>query len=169
MKLGGRIRLSTLLLLIALLAVVIDLYLVRRRQEQTLAALAVYRRPLIEGTYEVLDEPLDLTYPDGASLEDVLKELKRATTGKPKLPAGIPIYVDPMGLQEANRTMKSQVRRPGPPSASTLGEHLRRVLEPLGLCYQIMDGLLMITAMESTDVPIGDRQDPYLKFRDVLR
>jgi hypothetical protein len=169
MKLGGRLRLSSLLLLILVLAIVLDLYLVRRRQAQTLAAIAYYRQPRTEGIYEVLDQPLVLTYPDGASLEDVLKELIRITTGKPKLPSGIPIYVDPVGLQEAERTMESPVRKPESAAQLTLGEHLRRILEPLGLAYVIKDGFLMVTSTESVDAPTGEREDPYLKFRDVLR
>ena len=50
----------------------------------------------------------------------------------PKLPTGIPIYVDPIGLQEAEVSLNSPVKRP--PSADTLafGEHLRRVLESIG-------------------------------------
>jgi hypothetical protein len=169
MKLGGRIRLSSLLLLILVLAVLLDLYLVRRRQARTLAAIALYRQPVTEGIYDILDEPLVLTYPDEASLEDLLKEMKRTSTGKPKLPFGIPIYVDPVGLQEAHRTMQSRVKRPEPTTEWTLDEHLRRVLEPLGLCYQVGDGFLTITSTESADAPVRDREDPYLKFRDVLR
>jgi hypothetical protein len=154
MKLGGRIRLSSLLLLILVLAIVLDLYLVRRRQAQTLAAIAFYREPRTKEIYDVLTEPLILTYPDGAPLKDVLKEFKQITTGKPKLPWGIPIYIDPVGLQEAERTMESPVRRPELATSMTLGEHLRRVLEPLGLTCVIKDGFLMVT---STVSPDGDR------------
>ncbi len=168
MKLGGQIRLRTLLLLILVLALMLELYLVKRRQAQTLAALAFYRQPLQEGIYDALDQPLPLMYSDGAALEDVLKELKRCTRGW-KLPSGIPIYVDPIGLQEANVMMVSPVRRPVPANSPTLGEHLRRALESLGLTYEVKDGFLMITATESEDAPTGGGEDPYLKFRDVLR
>ena len=73
---------------------------------------------------------------------------------KPAKPwAGIPIYVDPIGLQEAERSMNSTVQRP--PSADTLalGEHLRRVLEPLGLGYEVKAGFLMISSKESLTRP----------------
>jgi hypothetical protein len=168
MTLARQIRLRTLLLLILILAVMLELYLVKRRQAQTLAALAFYRQPLQEGIYDALDQPLALTYADGAALEDVLKELKRRTTGK-KLPSGVPIYVDPIGLQEANVTMASPVKRPVQAIQRTVGEHLRRVLGPLALTYEVKDGFLMITSTESQDGPIGGGDDPYVKFRDVLR
>jgi hypothetical protein len=168
MKLGRQIRLRTLLLLILVLAIALELYLVKRRQAQTLAAIAFYRQPSTEGIYDALDQQIALTYPDGAPLEDVLKEMKRRTTGK-KLPSGIPIYVNPIGLQEANVTMASPVRRPAPGNPPTISEHLRRVLKPLGLSYEVKDGFLMITSTESEDAPIGGGEDPYVKFRDVLR
>ena len=53
--------------------------------------------------------------------------------------------------------------------ALTLGEHLRRVLQPLGLDYQVKDGFLMITSKESIDAPVGTDADLYLRYRDVLR
>ena len=102
----------------------------------------------------------------------VLKAVKAQTAGNPKLPkpwSGIPIYVDPIGLQEAERSMNSTVERPPSADSLALGEHLRRVLEPLGLGYEVKAGFLMISSKESFDVPIGDDVDPYLQYRDVLR
>ena len=89
---------------------------------------------------------------------------------KPAKPwAGIPIYVDPIGLQEAERSMNSTVQRPPSADTLTLGEHLRRILEPLGLAYVVKQGFLMISSKESFDEPVGDDVDPYLQYRDVLR
>jgi hypothetical protein len=169
MKLVRRIRLSTLLLLVVVLAITIDLYLVRRRQAQTLAALTLYRQPRTEGIYDVLDQPAVTTYPDGGTLEDVLKDIKRCATRALKLPSGVPIYVDPIGLQEAERSMLSKVKRPESADQLPLKEHLNRVLEPLGLGFSVKEGYLMITSKESLDLPVGDEVDPYVKFRDVLQ
>jgi hypothetical protein len=169
MKLVRRIRLSTFLLLVVLLAILIDLYMVRRRQYETMAALALYRQPKTEATYDVLDQPVVTAYPDGGTLEDLLKEIKRCTTRPPKLPAGVAIYVDPIGLQEAERSMLSHVKRPESADQLPLREHLNRVLESLGLGFFVKDGFLMITSKESLDVPIGEEVDPYVKFRDVLQ
>ena len=65
--------------------------------------------------------------------------------------------------------MNSTVKRPPSADSLTLGEHLRRVLEPLGLGYVVKDGFMMITSKESIDVPVGDDVDLYLQYRDVLR
>ena len=168
-----RIRLSTLLLWIVVAALVIGLYVQRRREAQLLADLSVYRNPRQEGIYDALDEPIPLTYADGAHLDDVLKEIKKQTTKNPKLPklpTGIPIYVDPLGLQEAEKSLNSEVKRPPSADKLTLGEHLKRVLEPLGLAYMTKEGFLMITSKESHDEPIGDDGgDLYLQYRDVLK
>lgn len=169
MKLFRRIRLSTLLLLMIVLALLFGLYRQRLREKELRANLSLYRAPTTEGIYDALDQPLALTYADGAGLEEVLKETKRVSTGKPKLTSGIPIYVDPIGLQEAEQSMTSPVNRPPLADKVTLGEHLRNVLGPLGLGYVVKDGFLMVTSKESLDVETGDTTNPYLRYRDVLR
>jgi hypothetical protein len=175
-----RIRLSTLLLLIVVAALVIGLYVQRSRETQLLADLSIYREPIQEGIYDALDEPIALTYADGAPLDVVLKEIKQKTTKNPKLPRGIPIYVDPLGLQEAEKSMNSEVKRPPSADRLTLGEHLECLLDFLGLAYTTKDGFLMITSktpwdmttsMPSEHRPIVDlsRDEVYLKYRDVLK
>jgi hypothetical protein len=168
-----RIRLGTLLLLIAVAALLIGLYAGMRREARLQDTLSLYRNTKQEGTSEALEQPITLTYPDGAHLDVVLKEIKKQTTKNsklPKLPGGIPIYVDPLGLQEAERSMNSQVKRPASADKLTLGEHLRRVLEPMGLVYTTKEGFLMITSKESVDEPVGgDTEDLYLRYRDVLK
>jgi hypothetical protein len=58
----------------------------------------------------------------------------------------IPIYVDPIGLQMAARTLQStvQVDLEGVPLKSSL----RRCLQQLGLVYGVEDGFLLITSDE---------------------
>jgi hypothetical protein len=167
-----RFRLSTLLLLIVVAALLIGLYEQRFREVQLLSNLSLYRNAKQEGIYDALDLPIALTYADGDHLDNVLKDIKIQTTKNPKLPklpTGIPIYVDPLGLQEAEVTLSSAVKRPSSADKLTLGEHLRRVLDPLGLAYTAKDGFLMITSKESVDVEIDDPEDLYHGYRDVIK
>jgi hypothetical protein len=171
-KLLRPIRLSTFLLLTVAAGLLIALYAQRLREARLRDALSVYRNPRTEGIHEALDRPVPLDYGDDDPLDRILKEIKKQTTKNPDLPrtpAGIPIYVDPIGLQEAERSLNSPVKRPPSADALLLGEHLRRILDPLGLGYEVKDGFLMITAKDSLDVPVGDDVNPYLRYRDVLR
>ena len=49
-----------------------------------------------------------MPFPNETPLEDVIKYI-RASTKSPAFPDGIPIYVDPLGLTEADKTMASPV------------------------------------------------------------
>ena len=157
------IRLSTFLLLVLVIALMVSLALQRERQLRD--AIAVYRQPQTEAIFEAVARPMPLHYLDGARLDEVLKVWKRTTIGSPGLAPGIPIYVDPIGLQEAGQSLNSTLRRPPSADSLPLGEHLRRVLEPLGLGCTVQHGFLMITSKESVD----EEPDPYLLFRDVLQ
>ncbi len=176
------IRLSTFLLLVLVIALMVSLGLQRVRERQFRDAIAVYRRPLTEALLETIARPTSLHYQDGAKLDEFLKELRRATTGSPGTRAGIPIYVDPIGLQEAERSLNSTVRRPPSADSLPLGEHLRHVLDPLGLQYiaKVQDGYLIITSKvnledQSREVTSKDTRveepepDPYLLYHDVLQ
>ena len=57
---------------------------------------------------EKLEEPISMSFAEDTPLEDVLKYIKQATTTANY--QGIPIYVDPIGLQEAEKSMTSTVR-----------------------------------------------------------
>ncbi|HMF36469.1 MAG TPA: hypothetical protein VKF17_07505, partial [Isosphaeraceae bacterium] len=94
-----------------------------------------------------LDQPIAMSFPNETPLEDVLKYIKQATQGAND--SGIPIYVDPLGLQEADKTMTSpvQIDLEGVPLKTTL----RLLLKQLGLTYTVKDGFLMITSQESED------------------
>ena len=56
---------------------------------------------IAERLLDALDQPFKLTYPTHAAFEVFLKDIKLHSAGGTKLPAGIPIYVDPIGLSEA--------------------------------------------------------------------
>jgi hypothetical protein len=88
-----------------------------------------------------LEEPISMSFANETPLEDVLKYIKAASQG-PNW-TGIQIYVDPVGLNAAEKTMTSPVTLDveGVPLKTTL----RLLLNQLGLTYSVRDGLLMIT------------------------
>ena len=89
-----------------------------------------------------LGKPLLMSFKEETPLEDVLKYIKQSTTGA-AFPNGLPLYVDPIGLSEADKTSNSTVRNvdlEGVPLKTTL----RLVLEQLDLTYVVRDGLLTI-------------------------
>ncbi|WP_165233015.1 hypothetical protein [Aquisphaera insulae] len=105
------------------------------------------RDPKTKQILEKLNQPVPMNFPNETPLEEVLQYLKQATQGPND--SGIPIYVDPLGLQEADRTLTSPVslNLEGVPLKSTL----RLMLKQLGLTYTVKDGYLMITSATSED------------------
>jgi hypothetical protein len=93
-----------------------------------------------QGIMQALEEPVSMSFANKTPLDDVLKYIKAATT-TPAFP-GIPIYVEPLGLQEANKSINSTIQfdREGLP----LKTSLRMILKSLGLSYIVKDGFLMI-------------------------
>jgi hypothetical protein len=121
----------------------------------------------IEGTDERsrrisarLTGSLPMSFPNETPLEDVLKYLRQATKAS-DLPDGIPIYVDPLGLQEAEKTMVSPVSIDV--KDVPLRTSLSLLLKQLGLAYRLKDGLLVITSQESLDEErLGDLREPVM-------
>jgi hypothetical protein len=104
-----------------------------------------------------LDQVVPMNYPEETPLEDVLRSIQlaaRCADGR-----GIPIYVDPVGLAEAEKTPTSpvQIELDGVP----LSTSLRLALRPMGLMYYVKDGLLEITSEGCYDPPFGS-EDAYL-------
>ena len=96
-----------------------------------------------------LAKPISMPFAAETPLTEVIKFIKSSTRGA-TLPEGIPIYVDPIGLSEADKTMQSTVRDlavEGVPLRTTL----RLLLSQLGLTYRVSDGLLKITSEESAE------------------
>jgi RNA polymerase sigma factor (sigma-70 family) len=93
-----------------------------------------------------LEEPIAMSFKEETPLADVLKYVKKATTSSTYV--GIPIYVDPLGLQEAEKSMSSTVK-----GMNLEGVPLRRTLQlllkQLDLVYFVEDGILCITCMNS--------------------
>jgi Domain of unknown function (DUF4139)/N-terminal domain of unknown function (DUF4140) len=99
---------------------------------------------------EKLNESVTMSFSQDTPLEDVLKYIKQATTSSTY--SGIPIYVDPLGLQEAEKSMTSTVRNIDL-NGVALRVSLKLLLNQLGLTYTVKDGLLTITSIESADRP----------------
>jgi hypothetical protein len=76
-------------------------------------------------------------------LKDLLKQIRATSVLGPK-DIGIPIYLDPVGLQEAATTPAAVIAATG--ERMTIKDHLDRALPPLGLDYFIKDGMLTITS-----------------------
>jgi hypothetical protein len=103
-----------------------------------------------------LEQPVTMSFANETPLEEVLKYVKVATQGPND--NGLPIYVDPIGLNEAGRTMVSPVSLDleGVPLKTTL----RLLLKQLGLTYTVKSGLLTITAESSDNQPTEIRVYP---------
>jgi hypothetical protein len=104
---------------------------------------------------KLLEETVPMHFFEPTPLEDFLKHVKEETSrvdGK-----GIPIYVDPIGLQEAERSMTSTIRldRDDLPLKTALHYCLRQ----LDLTYRVSDGYLQITSADE-ELPIA--VDPFL-------
>jgi hypothetical protein len=99
-------------------------------------------RPLAQSTPARLEVPISMSFANETPLEDVLKYIKSATQGPND--TGIPIYVDPVGLNEVEKTMTSPVTLDleGVPLRITL----RLLLKQLSLGYTIEEGVLIITS-----------------------
>ncbi len=95
-----------------------------------------------------LGKVVDMSFANETPFEDIVKYIKSATSGG-AFPDGIPIYVDPVGLQEAEKTMSSPVAIDlhGVPLRTTL----RLMLKQIGMDYRVRDGLLTITSSASSD------------------
>jgi hypothetical protein len=92
-----------------------------------------------------LAKPVALPFPNETPLQDVITYLKEESKSK-ELPNGLPIYVDPVGLQDAERTIQSpiQIDLEGVPLRTTLKFMLRQ----LDLVYAVEDGVLIISNRE---------------------
>ena len=96
-----------------------------------------------------LSQQIVMAFPNDTPLGDFLKYVRQASSG-PGLPDGIPIYVDPQGLQDADKTLASTINLDlrGLPLRTTL----RLALAQLNLFYYVRDGLLSITAETSDNL-----------------
>jgi hypothetical protein len=100
-----------------------------------------------------LQEPIDMVFPRETPLGDILKYMTRASKfGERPDDPGIPIYVDPFGLHEAQKSLTSTVmiNVTGAPLKVTLPQ----VLAQLGLAYLVGDGVLFISSSSRIDAEL---------------
>ncbi len=104
---------------------------------------------------EALDRPISMGFRDETPLGELLNSIRGATATLQD--PGLQIYVDPVGLQEAERSLNStvQIDLEGIPLKTTLA----LCLEQLGLAYYVKDGYLRIT---NEDRVALDCDDPFL-------
>jgi hypothetical protein len=95
-----------------------------------------------------------LAFPVETPLEIVLKQIKEASKGQDG--KKIPIYVDPIGLQESDKTMQSTVVIDL--EDVPLRFSLRLVLKQLGLAYCIRDGVVIISSVEGIEQELREAQ-----------
>ena len=115
-----------------------------------------------------LHEKLPMNFPTDTPLEDVKKYIERSTADKTDFPEGLSIYVDPQGLQDADKTMASTIvidlkNLPLETSLSLL-------LKQLGLTYWVnKDGLVIITASSEDLVTPASLDQEILSTLSELR
>ncbi len=89
-----------------------------------------------------LAKPLSMSFANETTLDDILKYIKQATASPTY--NGIPIYVDPIGLQEAEKSLRSTVTIDV--EQVPLRTSLSLLLNQLGLAHQVKDGVLTTTS-----------------------
>ena len=104
--------------------------------------------PRTRAILAALETPLSMNFSNDTPISDALKYIKEATKGA-GLPSGIPIYVDPVGLQNADKTMADTVTMVL--EDTPLKHTLRLMLGQLSLRYMVKDGLLVVTSNATED------------------
>ncbi len=115
-----------------------------------------------------LEMVIDADFPKDATLDTLLKHIRRVTTDATY--TGIPIYVDPLGLAEANKTMAATVK------LNYKQKPIRTILDftlrPLGLAYEVRDGFLMISSrtaiLEQRVQEIDSKLDRLIEMLNAL-
>jgi hypothetical protein len=110
------------------------------------------REPQTKLIHDRLEAKVDLSF-EKTSLEDVLRFVKSATRRGPD-DNGIPIYVDPVGLLEAEKTLATPVSFTA--KGEPLKSSLQRLLNTIGLTYHVRDGLLTVTSASDELIPPMD-------------
>jgi len=101
-----------------------------------------------------LEEPVSLHFPQETPLEEVMKHIKDVSKGSDG--KRIPIYVDPTGLQEADKNL-------GTPVTLDLEDiplrfSLRLILKQLGLAYCVRDGVVIISSVAGIEQELMEIQ-----------
>jgi hypothetical protein len=129
-------RLRTLMIAVAVLTPLVYLVVIPAWRYYSLS-------PADRAIVDALGQRHDMPFAEGETLEEILKYIKTRSVVAHR-PHGIPIYVDPFGLDETGKTMQTPVQISS--KGATLNTSLKQILTPLGLAYQVKDGLLTITS-----------------------
>lgn len=108
-----------------------------------------------------LETRVPMQFAEETPFGDVIKHIKEATADE-DFANGIPIYVEPYGLAEAERTLESRVTLDlvGIPLATSL----KLLVDQMGLTYQVRDGVVTITGPARS---ARDTDSLILSFRRV--
>ncbi len=104
--------------------------------------------PKTKAILKVLEEPLTMKFSTDTPLVDVIKYIKAATQ-RPEMPKGLIIYVDPIGLQDADKTTADTVTMEL--EDVPLKHTLALLLKQLTLRYVVRDGILTVTNSDPED------------------
>ncbi len=127
----------------------------RRKIAGMSAALAnADQDPNSRKAYAALDKPTALRARDGATLGDVIEQVKNELKTDDGAP--VPVYVDPKGLKEAGASLESPVTidLEGAP----LKFALRLALKQLDLAYCVRDGVLIVGSPEGIERELREAQ-----------
>ena len=117
-----------------------------------------------------LHDKVPMHFPPNTSLETVKKYLEESTKDPRDFPDGIPTYVDPQGLADADKTMASTVAFDL--NHVPLETSLNLVLKQVGLTYRVnKDGLLIITSLSDSETLLtpADLDQEILSSLSALR
>jgi len=110
--------------------------------------------PRSQVIHKKLEEPISMSFANPTPLDDYLKYIKQATTS-PTF-AGVPIYLDPKGLDETNCTLNSTITIDL--EYIPLRTTLRLALKQLGLAYCVRDGVLIISSVQGINEELAEEQ-----------
>lgn len=111
-----------------------------------------YSDPRTRRIWAELEKPVSMPFGNETPIEEVIKYIKTATS-VPGLERGIPIYIDPVGLSEAEKTMASPVtlNLDGVPLKTTL----KLMLDQLDLTFRVRGGVLRISSRDGKSASSG--------------
>jgi len=139
-----KLRMSALALLAVGVAAVLPLATVGVSQENPKAIPSTTQiSPRTRVVLAKLDEPIPMRFPNQTPLDDILSYIKN-TTKKGRNDSSIPVYIDPLGLQEVGRSLTSTVTINV--DETPLKVTLPQILGQLGLAYIVKDDLLIISS-----------------------
>ena len=112
---------------------------------------------VLVGTNEILkrlENRIALHFPEPTPLIDVLSYIRAATKQGANDP-GVPIYVDPLGLEEVQQSATSTVRIEV--TGVALKDGLKQILSQLGAVYRVKDDVLVISSPSRLDAIMRQR------------